>query len=161
MATCQDKDSRKRCRNPSNYSLFVTSKCGFFIFCFQPCSSSKWICSVKFCMHTAREQPYKLPFLMRFSNQSVSCNLCFSLLEWKFHYMNLKICAASSKVWQKSVWGFLQYCWRTTLSRTNRVQAGPCHLLGRFGSELSTEVPSCFHVNRASWFPSKENWRAR
>lgn len=69
-----------------------------FIFLIQPCVSSKCICSVKFFIHTAQKQPYKLLFFMCFSNQSVSCNLCFSFLEWRFHYMTLKVCAASSEV---------------------------------------------------------------
>lgn len=63
--------------------------------------------------------------------------------------MNLKVCAASSER-QKRMWVFLQWCWRTTLSKAYRVQAGLCYLLGRVGSELSKELPSCFGVIRPS-----------
>lgn len=56
-------------------------------------------------------------FFMCFSNQSITCGLYFSLLEWWFHYMNIKVCVAGSGVWQTGMCGCLQWCWRTTLSR--------------------------------------------
>lgn len=92
--------------------------------------------SVSFLSFTRR--PYKLLFFMCLS---VTCGLCFSLLDvWIFYYMNLKVCAAGCGVWQKGMWVYYNGV-GGLMSRTHRVWAGSCCLLGRVASELSTSCP--------------------